>query len=144
MTRFLLVLSLAMLLACDPRGAVTLSSAAVGVGKVEHVFIGTTRVQAQDGSFGSRRSEEVRFARYDVSVPPVRELGAIKWPRHGTGGNPQTDFLTTDEEVYQSSEAFRADLRRPPLPPVRARRHPRCAGVSRCDRGRPEIPRRST
>ena len=64
-----------------------------------------------DGSFGNKRSEAVRFARYDISVPPDRKLGQITWPpRHGAI-NPEKQFLTTDELIYQADVAFRADLK---------------------------------
>ncbi len=110
--RRLSALCLIFLMSCTPRGAVTLDASAAGVGTVEKIFIGTTRIQEQDGSFGSHRSEEVHFARYDVSVPPNRKLGEITWPKRGGRIDPTTQFLTTDEEVYQSGAAFRADLRR--------------------------------
>ena len=110
--KLLPVLCLIVLMSCAHRGEVTLDAAAASVGTVEKVYIGTTRIQEQDGSFGSHRSEEVHFARYDVSIPPDRQLGEINWPRRGAVADPQTQFLTTDEEVYQSGAAFRADLKR--------------------------------
>ena len=106
------MLCLLLLASCSHRGEVTLDASAAGVGTVEKIFIGTTRIQEQDGSFGSHRSEEVHFARYDVSIPPDRKLGEINWPKRGRPVDPETEFLTTDEEVYQSSAAFRADLKR--------------------------------
>ena len=106
MTRILISLFLVLLTACTPRGTVTLDPAAARVGQVEKIFIGTTRQQEQDGSFGSHRSEQVRFARYDISVPPERKLGEINWPpRHGTA-NPKRHFLTTDQIVYQNDTLF--------------------------------------
>jgi len=111
MTRILISLFLVLLTACTPRGTVTLDPAAARVGQVEKIFIGTTRQQEQDGSFGSHRSEQVRFARYDISVPPERKLGEINWPpRHGAA-NPKRHFLTTDQIVYQNDTLFRQDLR---------------------------------
>jgi esterase/lipase superfamily enzyme len=70
MTRILLTLSLTILIACAPRGTVTLSPQAGMIGQVEPIFVATTRAQDQDGSFSSKRSEQVHFARYDISVPP--------------------------------------------------------------------------
>ncbi|MES2433189.1 MAG: alpha/beta fold hydrolase [Pseudomonadota bacterium] len=111
MTRFLLILSLTFTLACSPRGHVTLDPQAASVGQVEKIFIGTTRKQDQDGSFGTYRSEQLNFARYDVSVPPDRKLGEINWPpRHGKV-NPAKHFLTTDQIVYQNDVLFRKDLK---------------------------------
>jgi esterase/lipase superfamily enzyme len=112
MSRVLLALCLALLVSCAHRGAITLDTTAATVGSVAPIFIGTTRIQEQDGSFGPRRSEEVRFARYDVSVPPIRDLGKITWPPRGGRANPQTQFLTVDQEVYQTGPAFRSDLKR--------------------------------
>ena len=117
-----LAVCLVVLMACTPRGAVTLQPAAaqvgaaqVGaaqVGTVEQIFIGTTRKQEQDGAFGSHRSEDVRFARYDVSIPPNRSPGEINWPQRGATPNPARHFLTTDQEVYQTGKAFQKDLAR--------------------------------
>ncbi len=103
---------LVVLMACTPRGAVTLAPEAVGVGAVEQIFIGTTRDQEQDGSFGSHRSQEVHFARYDVSIPPIRTVGEINWPARGGTPNPAKHFLTTDQVVYQTGRAFQTDLAR--------------------------------
>lgn len=111
MLRIFLALSVLALMACTPRGEVTLDPTAATVGQVQRVFIGTTRGQNDDGSFGNKRSEAVRFARYDISVPPDRKLGQITWPpRHGAI-NPEKQFLTTDELIYQADVAFRADLK---------------------------------
>ena len=96
-------LCLLLLIACTPRGQITLDPAAVTVGEVEKIFIGTTRAQDQSGAFGSKRSEEVRFAQYEVSVPPDRKPGNIKWPLRGQKVDPQKHFLTTTEQVYQTT-----------------------------------------
>jgi len=110
--RIALIFSLMIVISCTHRGEITLSETAASVGKVEQVFIGTTRLQEPDGGFGSHRSEAINFVRFDISVPPQRTLGEINWPKRGTEGNPQTEFLTTDQQLYPSGEAFRADLRR--------------------------------
>jgi len=106
-----LALVLVVMASCTPRGQVTLQASAVGAGEVEQVFIGTMRKQEQDGSFGSGRSEEVRFARYDVSIPPARTPGEINWPARGATADPSRDFVTTAQEVYQTTPAFQNDLR---------------------------------
>jgi esterase/lipase superfamily enzyme len=75
------------------------------------VFIGTTRVLAE-GAFGQERSEEMRFARFDVSIPPQRTRGDINWPTRFEKPNPARHFLTTKEVLYPSNPDFRADLQR--------------------------------
>lgn len=110
MRRIFIAFSLSVLIACTPRGEVTLDPQAVAVGQVQKIYIGTTRKQDENGSFGDTRSEQIRFARYDVSVPPVRKLGEIKWPPRNGKIDPQKQFLTTDQIVYQTEALFRGDL----------------------------------
>lgn len=109
--RLLAAIALVVLVSCTPRGAVTLMPEAEAKGDVQRIFIGTTRRQEADGSFGGARSEEVRFALYEVSVPRNRAAGQITWPpRHGTA-DPERQFVTTAEQVFQTREAFRRQLR---------------------------------
>lgn len=109
MVRFLvLVLILA---ACTPRGQITLDPQAASVGQIQTVFVGTTRlIDPETGRYGTQRSEVMQFARYDVSIPPDRSRGEIKFPRRGAKPNPKTDFLTTSEVLHTSSKKFRDDI----------------------------------
>ena len=111
MSRILLTISLTVLIACSPRGAITLDPAAAAVGDVTPVFIGTTR-GIESGKFIGDRSEKMTFARYDVSIPPKRELGEISWPSRLAKPDPRTNFLTTREEIYSKEANFRSDLQR--------------------------------
>ena len=106
-----LILSISLLVACAPRGAMTYNPAAAAVGDVTPIFIGTTRVMER-GEFGPDRSETMRFARYDVSIPPKRKPGEINWPSQFEKPNPQRHFLTTRGELYPKDSDFRSDLRR--------------------------------
>lgn len=109
MKRVLLMICLGVLMACTPRGSLTLDPEAGAVGDVTQVFIGTTRLLKQDG-FTSERSETVQFARYDISVPPNRALGEINWPPRGFRADPRKHFLTTDAMLFPTEAGFRADL----------------------------------
>lgn len=114
MIRFLLLLF--VLTACSPRGFITLAPQAAAVGDVKTVFVGTTRlIDPETGRYGTGRSEVMQFARYDVSVPPDRALGAIKYPPKRGKINARTDFLTTNEVLHASADDFRADMRRATL-----------------------------
>lgn len=105
----LLALSLA---ACAPRGEITLDPAAAGVGKVERVFVATTRAaDPETGHPGAGRAAAPRFARYDISVPPDRGAGTIVWPRQGRA-DPARDFLTVAATPFEDAAAFRVALRR--------------------------------
>lgn len=109
--RILLVLGFFALAACSPRGAITLDPAAAMVGEVTPIFVGTTR-ELEAGKFGSQRSEEMHFARYDISIPPIRDMGQINWPSRLEKPNPKRHFLTTNEVLYPQNADFRTDLRR--------------------------------
>lgn len=105
----LLILSIA-LAACTPRGAMVVVPPETAEGPISTVFVGTTRGLQGTGVFGTERSEEMRFARYDVAIPPQREVGEIRYakPRRP---NVSTDFVTTDQRIYAADADFRADLR---------------------------------
>lgn len=106
-----LLLLVLLLSACTPRGQITLAPQAQSVGQVETVFVGTTRlIDPETRRYGTQRSEVMQFARYDISVPPNREAGEIKFPRKGAKPNPETDFLTTAEVIHTASDRFRADI----------------------------------
>lgn len=109
--RFLFTISLLALSACTPRGEISYAPEAVRIGDVTPVFIGTTRV-LDGGKFGRDRAEAMRFARYDISIPPNRTAGEINWPPRTAKPNPDRHFLTTHEELYPAEANFRADLRR--------------------------------
>jgi esterase/lipase superfamily enzyme len=71
------------------------------------IFLGTTRV-FDNGAFGSDRSEQTNFARYDISIPPNRGKGTILATRKEL--DPTTTFLVRHVDQFQSPEAFRKNL----------------------------------
>jgi esterase/lipase superfamily enzyme len=112
-TRFLLILSVVLVASCGQRGTITLDPVARNIGSIEPIFIGTTRKwDPAANAFGGGRSAQLSLARVDVSIPPDRQPGEIKWPKKGRAPDPRTDFVTTDERVYSGSASFRSDLRR--------------------------------
>lgn len=104
-----LLLVMVVLAACA-RGALVVMPEAAAVGVVTPVFIGTTRQPGPDG-FGRERSETVRFARYDISIPPKREAGEINWPSRHAKPDPSRHFLTAGDVRYDDAAGFRAGLR---------------------------------
>lgn len=113
------------LAACEPRGEIRVHPAAAGVGTVESVFIGTTRGEMPETGeqYGRARSETTRFARVDVSIPPDRAPGEIRWTPPSRRPDPRTDFVATREIAYRSGDDFREAL---------------AAAISREPRGRRE------
>lgn len=109
--RRLIVLTLSLwLAACTPRGAMVVVPPDTIEGTVSTVYVSTSRNLEQTGVFGSERSEDLGFARYDVVIPPDRQVGEIKYakPRRP---NVTTDFVTTNPVLYPDESAFRTDLR---------------------------------
>ena len=109
MPRLLLILVAAALLACSPRGQLTLAPEGARLGIIEPVFVATTR-ELKDGGFDTGRSETVRFARYDISIPPQRELGEINWPPRGAKPNTRKHFVTAKQVLFAGEQDFRNDL----------------------------------
>lgn len=101
-----------VLAACEPRGEILVDPAAASVGTVETVFIGTTRGETPEtgAEYGRARSETTRFARIDVSIPPDRAPGEIRWTPPRRAPDPRTDFVATQEIAYPSDDAFRDAL----------------------------------
>lgn len=97
--------------ACTPRGAMVVVPPDSVQGTLSTVYVGTSRVLEPTGVFGPERSEEINFARYDVAIPPDREIGKVKYGKPGKP-NVSTDFLTTNPVLYSGSSTFRADLRK--------------------------------
>lgn len=109
MRHILLAVTL-ILAACTPRGAMVVVPPDTVTGTLSTVYVGTTRTLEPTGVFGSQRSETLNFARYDVAIPPDREIGEIRYgkPRRP---NVSTDFVTTNPVLYSSERTFRTDLR---------------------------------
>ncbi len=100
------------LVACSPRGTVTIAPGAAVVGDVVPVFIGSTRAyDPATQTFSFARSETMTYGRYDISVPPDRDAGDITFPGRYDTPDPATDFLTTARVVMPDAADFEADLR---------------------------------
>ena len=108
----LAVLSVGLIAACAPRGAVVIDPAAARTGQVESVFIGTTRAPDPETgtTFGYERSEDIRYVRLDVAVPPQRRPGQIDWPRPGRKPDLTHDFVASEQYVMEGPTEFRAQL----------------------------------
>jgi esterase/lipase superfamily enzyme len=112
MPRSILLVFLTMVLAsCGQRGEITLAPEVAAVGQVVPIFVGTARAyDPETQSFTAARSEEISFARYDVSVQPDREVGEIKFVPRSRAANANVDFLTTRVEQIKDAPTFRSNL----------------------------------
>lgn len=73
------------------------------------VFVATNRA-FEDQHYTAGRESEVEYTRFEVSIPPDRDVGEVSWPQ-GSVPDPTTDFVVTDAGRYAGSAAFRADIR---------------------------------
>lgn len=109
--RHLLLAATLAVAACTPRGAMVVVPPDTVTGTLSTVYVGTSRTLEPTGVFGSQRSETLNFARYDVAIPPDRDVGQINYGKPKRP-NVSTDFVTTNPVLYSSDATFRADLRK--------------------------------
>lgn len=102
--------------ACAGRSAfplVPVASAATSsqVSADHEIFIATTRAKADDPKYvySGNRADGVSFARIDVTVPAVHQVGMIEHAGNGKP-DPARFFTPTQIALYKEEPAFRRDL----------------------------------
>jgi esterase/lipase superfamily enzyme len=105
--RLRVALFLCLLIAsCAPRGEIILDPEAAGIGSVETIYVASSRQPSPEGvDFLREAGAGLSFARMDVSVPPVRELGTVRFP-NPENADPKRDFLTLDGTRIADRAAF--------------------------------------
>jgi esterase/lipase superfamily enzyme len=94
------------LASCGSHGELAFAPEAARVGTVETVLVSTTRAPTVGlPLFGSERSETQHFARFDVWVPPQREMGSVTFPE-GSAPDPATDFVVVSASRLTDVSAF--------------------------------------
>ncbi len=97
-----------VVVACAPRGTITLYPAAAAVGVVEPIFVATSRGLAPGiQMFNNDRDATMSYARFDISIPPDRKPGSVRFPRTQPP-NPSRDMVTVNEMLFTDSDTFRA------------------------------------
>ncbi len=99
--------------ACAARGVISLVPSAVVAGAAQQdVFIATNRLPAAEGQprlfqqgFGERRDPALRFAKLDISIPPVHQPGQIEWPG-SERPDPAKHFVVRQEHKYPGMDQF--------------------------------------
>lgn len=90
-------------------GPETLNTTGRAVGaEVVRVSAITTRgpTSPPSNSYASGRSERPNYATYEVSVPPMRRTGEIKWPRPGRAVDASTDFAVVNRGLRSPAAFF--------------------------------------
>ncbi len=106
--RALLSLGCASLVAAcgGPRGGLTFVADASPGGTIEPILVATTRAFVQGQPvFTSDRIDEPAFYRLEVSVPPEREPGSVRFPETDPP-NLATDFVTVSARRLAGEAAF--------------------------------------
>jgi esterase/lipase superfamily enzyme len=95
-----------LILACAPRGTGVIYPAAKDVGTRVPIIVATSRAPAPPPQhFSSQRSTALAFARFEVSIPPDRSAGTVRFPAEAEL-NPQKDFLTVTVDQLEGTDGF--------------------------------------
>ena len=109
--RVFLTLTSSLALSACAGGARTVSLDAVNRAgsSIVPILVVSSRNRNADGSLGSQRGDTLSFGRYDVSIPPNRKAGDVKF---GTfRANPRKHFATVNNELFTSEATFRSQLK---------------------------------
>lgn len=110
-----------LLSACAPRpGPALLSEVPIpppAGAKLVTVYVATTRARANSPSivFLDRRSDNVNFSEFTISIPPTHRRGNIEWPR-GEAADPASTFATVKQRMLSRAEF---EMRTAPRPDLR-------------------------
>ena len=91
---------------CGTRGAITLTEGGTAArATAMEVLVATPRAAAPAPEyFSGARDFVTNYARFDVSIPPDRKPGTIRYPRGRA--DPETDFLVTEAERLAGPQDF--------------------------------------
>ncbi|VAV95007.1 Lipoprotein, putative [hydrothermal vent metagenome] len=98
---------------CAARGMLTPVALAVPQASVQKIFIASARKFDNDQAvyFSDKRSNNLLYARLDVSVPLKRPEGEIQWASETA--NPAREFaIVGEQKIPGNGDLFRADLNR--------------------------------
>jgi esterase/lipase superfamily enzyme len=98
--------SAAVMAGCGTRGRVAVVAEPGAADRtVQQVIVASSRQTVEAPVFfSSDRSFTAQFARFDVSIPPDREPGTIRYPR--AEPDPRRDFVVVDAETLDGEAAF--------------------------------------
>lgn len=104
MRRWISAVVVLVLAGCAPRGEVVVDRSAAGVGVIERIFVAGNRNPDNQPSGG------LSFRRIDVSVPPDRKAGTLRYPETDGPPDPRREFLVTADDRLDGPQGFRAAI----------------------------------
>ncbi|MBN2629913.1 MAG: alpha/beta hydrolase [Rhodobacteraceae bacterium] len=103
----LVAVMIGMLAACGTRGKLALVEPAQvpSNAEVSTVIVATSRAPAPPPEyFSGNRDFATNYARFDVSIPPDRQAGTVRYPK--STPDPQRDFVVSESRRLDSQRAF--------------------------------------
>lgn len=97
------------LVACSDRTSAPIVPDALSIGTNRTVFVGTTRMEEENGVFGVGRSSTLRLLELDISIPPNREAGTISDGQDTP--DPKKDFAIAKRKTLATPQSFQQRLR---------------------------------
>lgn len=107
--RWLALILLLTLAACNDRTAAPILPDALGVGPNRTVFLGTTRLLNEGGEYGIGRAHTLSFLRANVSIPPRRAVGTVSYGFEAP--DPEKNFALAGLDRYDTADSFTRSLR---------------------------------
>lgn len=102
---------LLILAGCASRGGLdyqdSASRSAAPLASVSSIFVATNRQANLDDArilYGSQRSKQLGYARFDVSIPGTHKIGEIEWP--SGQADPAKHFVTRGHHDYSDAHSF--------------------------------------
>ena len=79
-------------------------------GRIEPVYVATSRAPVDDPAlmFEGGRSDDLHYYKLDISVPPVRDTGELRYPNQNP--DPQREFMALDQRNIGSIAGFKSEL----------------------------------
>jgi esterase/lipase superfamily enzyme len=94
--------------ACSPRGEITFDPGAAEIGLVQEILVATTRAPSRGPDvLSTKRSPNLAYFDFDVSVPPDRLPGSVSFPSD-EAPDPERHFLTVSADRLPDTAAFAA------------------------------------
>ena len=91
---------------CSPRGTLALMPEGSPPTQEKTVLVATSRAPAAPPNFfGEARSYKTNYARFQVSVPPERKPGEVKYPKNDRI-DPETQFLVSSFDRIGTRQDF--------------------------------------
>lgn len=95
-----------LLAACSSRGTLVVAPATKDVGTIYPIFVATSRAPvAGPELFSKTRSDAISYMHFDVSVPPDRKPGTVKFPT-SSSPNPRTEFFIVSDRRFDGQRGF--------------------------------------